>query len=158
VQVQVQQDHAAVMPITTAATPTTTTSGPVVGVDLGIRTLATGSDGTLCANPRHMQRRLKTIKRLHRVVSRRHKGWRHRKQAGRTLGRPSRRVANLRADTLHQLTTRLATTKTVIVIEDLHVAGLLTHHHRLAQAIAAVGFGEFKRQLRYQAAWYGSRV
>src|SRR5262249_57244148 len=75
----------------------------------------------------------------------------------RSLGRRSRRVAHQRADTLLQLTTRLATTKAVLVIGELSVAGVLTHHH-LAQAIADVGFSEFRRQLTYQAAWYGSQV
>jgi len=141
VQVQVEQEQA--VPVNT---------GPVVGVDLGLTTLATGSDGTVFPNRRHVQRRLKTLKRQHRVVSRRHKGSQHRQQAVRTLGRLSRRVAHQRADTLHQLTTRLATTKAVIVIEELNVAGLLTHHH-LAQAIADVGFAACRRQLRDQAAW-----
>jgi putative transposase len=55
------------------------------------------------------------------------------------------------------VTTRLAKTKSVLVIEDLNVAGMLKNHH-LAQAIGDVGFYEFKRQLLYKASWYGSRV
>jgi putative transposase len=51
----------------------------------------------------------------------------------------------------------LAKTKSVIVIEDLQVSSMLKNHH-LAQAIANGGFGEFRRQLTYKAAWYGSRV
>jgi len=57
---------------------------------------------------------------------------------------------------LQQLTSRLTKTKAVVVIEDLNVAGMLKNHH-LAQAIVDVGFGAFKRQLPYTAAWYGSR-
>jgi putative transposase len=66
-------------------------------------------------------------------------------------------VTNHRANTLQQVTTRLANTKAVLDDDDLHVAGMLTNHH-LAQAIADVGFAEFRRQLTYKAAWYGSRV
>jgi len=98
VSVQVQQDHA-VVPLHNAPT----NSGPVVGVDLGRTTRATGSDGTVFANPRHLQRRLMTIKRQHRVVSRRHQGSQHRKKAVRTLGRRSRREAHQRADTLERM-------------------------------------------------------
>src|SRR6476660_7477264 len=68
-----------------------------------------------------------------------------------------RRVAQQRTNTLHQLTSQLAKTKAVVVIEDLNVAGMLKNHH-LAQAIGDVGFAAFRRQLTYQAVWYGSRV
>jgi putative transposase len=131
--------------------------GPVVGVDLGVTRLATLSDGTQIPNPRHMKRRLNKINRCHRVVSRRKQGSKNRRKAVRNLGKLYRTVAHQRADTVHQLTTRLAKTKSVSVIADLNVAGMLTNHH-LAQAIADVGFYEFKRQLLYKAAWYGARV
>jgi putative transposase len=131
--------------------------GPIVGVDLGVKTLATCSDGTQEPNPLHMKRRLKTIKRLHRVVSRRKKGSKNRAKAVHRLARLHRRIAHLRANTLHQFTSRLAKTKSVIVIEDLNVSGMLKNHH-LAQAIADVGFYEFRRQLLYKAAWYTCRV
>ena len=51
---------------------------------------------------------------------------------------------NQRAHTLHQFTSRLAKTKSVVVIEDLNVSGMLKNHH-LAQAIGDVGFAEFRR-------------
>jgi putative transposase len=132
-------------------------TGPVVGVDLGVKTLATLSDGTVIPNPTPLTRRLKTITRLHRAVSRKQKGSNNRRKAAHTLGNAYRKASNQRANTLHRVTTRLAKTKAVIVIEDLNVSGMLKNHH-LAQAIAEVGFAEFRRHLRYKAAWYGSRV
>src|SRR5262249_17226055 len=51
----------------------------------------------------------------------------------------------------------LANTTSVVALDELNVAGLLKHHH-LAQAIADVGFYEFKRQLRSKTAWYSARV
>ena len=131
--------------------------GPVVGIDLGIKNLATLSDGEVIANPRHLKRRLKKLKRLQRMVSRRQKGGKNRKKAVRTLARLHRQIQQQRSNTLHQATTRLAKTKSVLVIEDLHVSGMLKNHH-LAQAIGDVGFYAFKRQLLYKASWYGSSV
>lgn len=131
--------------------------GPVVGVDLGVKKLATVSDGEEVPNPRHLRSCLRKLKRLQRAVSRPRKGGRNRKKAVCKLARLHRKVANQRADTLHQLTSRLAKTKAAVVIEDLNVTGMLQNHH-LAQAIGDVGFFEFRRQLTYKAAWYGCHV
>jgi len=146
VSVLVEQEH--VVP---------TNRGPVVGVDRGIKRLATLSDGAEEPNPRHLKRCLGKIKRCQRAVSRKPKGRHNRRKAAQRLGGLHRAVANQRADTLHRLTSRLARSKSVVVIEDLNVAGMLKNHH-LAQAIGDVGFSEFRRQLAYKGAWYGCRV
>jgi putative transposase len=132
-------------------------TGPVVGVDLGVKTLATLSDGEVAPNPRFLRSCFKKVKRLQRAVSRKRKGSLNRKKAVARLARLHRRIAHQRSDTLHQLTSRLAKTKAVVVIEDLNVAGMLKNHH-LAQVISDVGFSEFRRQLTYKAAWYSCRV
>jgi putative transposase len=91
------------------------------------------------------------------AVCRKPKGSQNRKRAIRRLAKQHRRVANLRANTLHHLTARLANTKSVVVIEDLNVSGRLKNHP-LAQARSDVGLAAFRRQLGDEAAWYGSRV
>ena len=134
-----------------------TPKGQPVGVDLGIKELATLSDGTQYANPRALKSALKKIKRLQHTVSRRQKGSANRRKAIAKLARAHARVANIRSNTLHQITSELAKTKPFMAIEDLHVAGLLRNHN-LAQAISDVGFHEFKRQLEYKTVWYGSEL
>ncbi len=84
-----------------------TNTGPVVGVDLGIKTLATLSDGTVEPNPRHLHSALKKLKRLQRAVSRKHKGSHNRRKAAQSLGTLHRRIANQRVQhvaSLHQPT------------------------------------------------------
>src|SRR5690348_13874 len=95
-------------------------TGLVVGVDLGLKRLATLSDGAEEPNPRHLKQRLRKIKRCQRTVSRRHKGSHNRRKAARRLANLHRTVANQRANTLYHLTSRLAKTKSVVVLEDLN--------------------------------------
>ena len=130
---------------------------PAVGVDLGILAMATVSDGTRIENPRALKRSLDKIKRLQRVVSRRQKGSANRKKAVRQLAKAHLRVANIRKNALHQATSLLTKTKSAIVLEDLNVSGMMKNHH-LAQAIADVGFHEFRRQMVYKGLWYGCQI
>jgi len=130
---------------------------PAAGVDLGVKTLATVSDGTEFPNPKALKSGLERIKRFQRSVRRRKKGGKNRAKAAAKLAKAQARVANIRINTLHQVTTWLTKTKSAICIEDLNVAGMLKNH-RLAAAIADVGFGEFRRQLEYKGRWYGCEI
>ncbi len=129
----------------------------VVGVDLGIRTLATLSDGTVIAHPRAMGRRMRKLRQLSKSLSRKKMGSRNREKAKMRLARMYLKIFNIRQDTLHKLTTYLAKNHSKIVIEDLNVSGLLKNR-RLSRAIMDVGFYEFRRQLEYKCQWYGSEL
>ncbi|HWE89856.1 MAG TPA: IS607 family element RNA-guided endonuclease TnpB [Pseudonocardiaceae bacterium] len=137
----------------------------VVGVDLGVKTLAVLSTGEVITNPRHLEVVQRQMWRLARQASRRN-GPDHRTKATpsnrwrKTHARISKlhaKVANARRDGLHKLTTRLTRTFGTIVIEDLNVAGML-RNRRLARHIAGTGWGELRRQVDYKTAWYGSQV
>ena len=130
---------------------------PVVGVDLGISRMAQVSDGMVFENPRALKSILPKLKRFQREVSRRQKGSANQKKAIKRLAKVYARVTNIRKEALHQATSRLTKTKSVIVLENLNVSGMLKNHY-LAQAIADVGMYEFRRQLEYKGAWYGCEV
>ena len=131
--------------------PTDTTA---IGVDLGIKMLATCSDGKSFANPRALKHAQKRLRRLERQKSRRKKGGKNRKKTCRKLAKQHARVANMRKDAAHKLTTYLCKNHALVGIEDLHVAGMLKNH-KLAQAVSDSNFGEIRRQLDYKAAWHG---
>jgi putative transposase len=130
---------------------------PCVGVDLGINRLAQVSDGQSFENPRALKRNLSKLKNRQRIVARRQKGSSNYKKAVKKLAKTYFQVANIRKDALHKATTMLTKTKSAIVVEDLNVSGMLKNHH-LAQAIADVGFFEFRRQLTYKGEWYGCQI
>lgn len=97
------------------------------------------------------------MKRLQRAVSRKTKGSSNRTKAVRALARIHARIANIRKDAIHKLTTYLAKDHSVVRIEDLHIKAFLKNH-KLAGAIADCGMYEFKRQLEYKVEKFDSQL
>ncbi|MEU2246109.1 IS607 family element RNA-guided endonuclease TnpB [Streptomyces sp. NPDC019224] len=140
-----------------------------VGIDLGIKTLAVlaDSDGAVTGvpNPRHLDRAQKQLRRAGRVVSRRRgpdrrtgqKPSRRWEKANRARNKVHHRVANLREDSLHKLTTRLTAEYGTLVVEDLNVAGM-GRNRRLSRRVADAAFGEIRRQLTYKPRRHGTRL
>jgi len=138
----------------------------VIGVDLGITTLAVFSDGRpAVGNPRHYDTARRKLARLSRTVSRRvgpdrrtgrppSKRW---QRANQQRNRVHHRTASLRRDGVHKLTTALAREYGTIVVEDLNVSGML-RNRSLARVVSDAGFGEIRRQLTYKTQWNGGRV
>ena len=128
----------------------------VVGVDLGLKSAAVIHDGleTRVIEPQQaLRRNLKKLRRLNRQLARKQKGSHNREEAKLELARLHYRISCLRQDQLHQLSSSLAKTKSVIVLEDLHVRGMQQNRH-LALSLHDAGFGELRRQLAYKSEWY----
>ena len=128
-----------------------------VGVDLGVLALAVLSTGEKVAGPRPYRRLLKRRQRLARSVSRKLKDSSNRRKDQRRLARLDARIANVRADALHKLTTDLSRRFDMIGIEDLNVRGMMANRH-LARAVGDAGFREFRRQVEYKAPMRGGLV
>lgn len=129
----------------------------IIGIDLGIKTLAVTSDGVFYENPKNLRNGMDRIKRLQRAVSRKQKGSANRKKAVEKLAKEYRKVNNKRSDAIHNLTTELTRTKSVLSIENLNVSGMTKNHH-LSQAVSDASFAEIRRQLEYKSTWNGSEV
>jgi len=128
-----------------------------VGVDLGVKALATLSTGKTISGPKAHKALLGRLQRLSRGLSRKVKGSANRKKAKMNLSRLHARISNIRQNALHQLTTDLTRRFDTIGIEDLNVKGMMANRH-LSRSVANMGFFEFKRQLNYKAARRGGVV
>ena len=148
------------------------------GVDLGVSALATLSTGEKVVGPKPHKALLKRLKRHSRSLSRKHKAAKvnlglaanapipkgvrlplpeNAKKVRAELSRLHARIANIRQDALHKLTSYLTRRFHTIAIEDLNVRGMLKNP-RLARAIADMSFFEFRRQLEYKAERRGGMV
>lgn len=129
----------------------------VVGVDLGLTTMATLSTGEKVENLQPLRKAQKRLARAQRKLSRRVKGSRKRYKQKQRVAKIHQRVRNIRHDGLNKLTTRLCHENQVVVIEDLNVSGMVKNR-RLAGSISDVGFREFRTMLGYKAEIYGTRL
>jgi putative transposase len=132
----------------------TSSTDSIVGVDLGIKTLATCSDGVIYENPKALRSNLKRLKRKSKQLSRKQRGSKNREKAKQKLAKLHYRISNIRKDALHKTTSAIVNENQVIVIEDLNVSGMVKNR-KLSRAVSDVGMFEFRRQIEYKVKWQG---
>ena len=143
--------------VSTPTTPLPCEHQAVVGVDLGVLRLVTLSAGESVEGPQPLRKWAKVLRRCRKRLSRQVKGAAHWVKAQQRLARLHYRIACQRADSLHKLTTDLVRRFGTVVIEELHVKGMVRNHH-LARALSDMGFGTFRRFLTYKAERAGVMV
>lgn len=139
------------------ATPKPISENKAVGIDLGIKTFATLSDGTEIQNHKYLKRSMKRVKRLQRSLSKKAKGSKNRERARLRLARVHERVYNQRNDFLHQVTHRLVANYDTICLETLSANNMIKNHH-LAQALEDIAINRFKTLLEYKARENGVNI
>lgn len=129
------------------------------GVDLGIKTLATLSQGDITHwhTPKPLKQSLRKLKRYQRRLAKKDKTSRGYQKQKLKIARLHKRIADIRSNTLHQLTRYFSKHFNEVVIEDLNVKGMM-QNHRLARSIADLGMYEFRRQLTYKMEWCGGQL
>jgi len=132
--------------------PVACTDGKVAGIDLGLKDFAVVNDGIRTSkypNLKHLAKHERNLKRKQQKLARKEKGSKSRNKARKLAARVYERISNVRQDELHKLSRKLVDDNQVIVVENLHVKGIV-RNHKLALAISDLGWGMFVNFLHYK--------
>lgn len=126
----------------------------VVGIDVGLKTFATLSDGSKIENPHLLKKHEQRLKRYQRRLSKRQLGSNNRNKQRIKVQKQHRKLRDARRDFQHKTTHAMITKYDGFVLEDLNIKGMMRNHH-LAKSISDCAWFEWKRQLRYKSEWAG---
>jgi putative transposase len=144
--------------------------GKIYGIDLGLKHFAVVTDGEKISkydNPKHLAKHEKNLKRKQKKLARKQKGSSSRNRYRKVVAKVYERVSNSRQDFLHKLSYKLVSDSQAVIVENLHVLGMVTledsltlryRNHKLAKAISDLGWGTFTNFLAYKLERKGSKL
>ncbi|MBW4450692.1 MAG: transposase [Spirirestis rafaelensis WJT71-NPBG6] len=134
--------------------------GKIYGVDLGLKHFAVVTDGEKVSkydNPKHIAKHEKSLKRKQQKLARKQKGSNSRSKYRKVVAKVYERVSNSRQDFLHKLSYKLVSDSQAVIVENLHVKGMVRNHN-LAKAISDCGWGMFTNFLAYKLERKGGKL
>lgn len=131
-------------------------SAKSIGIDVGLKSFATLSDGTEISNPKHLRKAEKKLQRVQRSLSRKKKGGTNRQKAKLIVAGLHRKVRNQRSDFHHKESRKIVNNFGLIVAEDLKIRNMVRNRH-LSKSISDAGWGSFLNILAYKAEEAGCR-
>lgn len=138
----------------------TTTEGKIYGIDLGLKHFAVVTEGKKVSkydNPKHLAKHDKNLKRQQQKLARKQKASNSRYKYRKVVAKVYERISNSRQDFLHKLSYKLVSDSLVVIVENLHVKGMVRNHN-LAKAISDVGWGTFTNFLAYKLKRKGAKL
>ncbi len=128
----------------------------MIGIDLGVSTFATTSNGDKIKSP-ELKNEYQKLKKLQRRLSKKQKGSKNRNKARLKVAKQYEKITNIRKNFHHQVSRKLINENQVIVLEDLKVKNMLKNR-KLSRAISEQGWYQFRSFLEYKCNWYGREL